>query len=175
MENYIMVNGKKIELNNEKLMRLYNAKLILPEDIIVSSGFNPAERKIGERYYTANSFYMSDGGIDQHAPVDNTYFEYANYWNDKAFAKHVALSQLLYRKLLQYAYLNDLVDDKPWDGETAHSFIAQHVAGRFFASYTWNGKMPCTVYFKDDASANKAIEEVVEPFVVAHPDFRIIW
>ena len=169
MENYIMVNGKKIELTPEQVTQL------CADDTPVKERFNPAERKSGQAYYAASPNGVTSAGVDTLGSVDDTLYNCANYWNDKAFAKHVALNMLLYRKLLQYAYLNDLVDDKPWDGETVHSFIAQHVAGRLFASYTWNGKMPCAVYFKSDMAANMAIEEVVEPFMHEHPDFRIIW
>lgn len=171
MENYIMVNGKKIELTPEQVAQL------CADDAPVkaSKRFNPAERKVGQPYYVANPAGVADAGIDASGTVDDMLYKCSNYWNDKAFAKHVAHSMLLYRKLLQYAYLNDLVDDKPWDGEIAHIFIAQHVASRLMTSYTWNGKRPCCVYFKDEASANKAIEEVAEPFMAEHPDFRIVW
>lgn len=171
MENYIMVNGKKIELTPEQVAQLCTDGA----PVKASKRFNPAERKSGQSYYAASPNGVTSAGVDALGSVDDTLYNCANYWNDKAFAKHVALSMLLYRKLLQYAYLNDLMDDKPWDGETAHIFIAQHVAGRLMASYTWNGKRPCCVYFKDEASANKAIKEVAEPFMSEHPDFSIVW
>ncbi len=171
MENYIMVNGKKIELTPEQVAQLCDDDT----PIKAPKRFNPAERKVGQPYYVANPTGVADAGVDTSGAVDDMLYKCANYWNDKAFAKHVALSMLLYRKLLQYAYLNDLVDDKPWDGETAHVFITQHVMGNFMAAYTWNGKRPCTVYFNTAAAANKAIKEVVEPFMAEHSDFRIVW
>lgn len=171
MENYIMINGKKIELTPEQV-----TQLCADDTPVKTHGrFNPAERKSGQSYYAASPNGVTSAGVDALGSVDDTLYNCANYWNDKAFAKHVALNMLLYRKLLQYAYLNDLVDDKPWDGETEHVFIAQHVMGNFMAAYTWNGKRPCTVYFNTDAAANKAIEEVVEPFMAEHSDFRIVW
>lgn len=177
MENYIMINGKKIMLTRDQVTQLCMATAPdkTPAEPSVEERFNPAERKSGQLYYAASPTGVSDAGIDALGSVDDTLYNCANYWNNKAFAKHVSLSMLLYRKLLQYAYLNDLVDDKPWDGETEHIFIAQHVAGRFMTSYTWNGKRPCTVYFKNEAAANKAIENMVEPFMEEHPDFRVIW
>lgn len=177
MENYIMINGKKIALTRDQVtqLRMATAPDKTPTEPHAEERFNPAERKGGQRYYVASPTGVTDAGTDSLGSVDDTLYGCANYWTGKAFAKHVGLSMLLYRKLLQYAYLNDLVDDKPWDGETAHTFIAQHVAGRFIASDTWNGKRPCTVYFKDEAAANKAIENVVEPFMEEHPDFRIVW
>lgn len=177
MENYIMINGKKIMLTRDQVtqLRMATAPDKTPAEPSVEERFNPAERKGGQRYYAASPTGVTDAGIDSLGSVDDTLYGCANYWTDKAFAKHVSLNMLLYRKLLQYAYVSDLVDDKPWDEETEHIFIAQHVAGRFMTSYTWNGKRPCTVYFKSEAAANKAIENVVEPFMEEHPDFRIIW
>lgn len=177
MENYIMINGKKIMLTQDQVAQLCgdNTSDKTSPEPSVEKRFNPAERKGGQRYYAASPTGVTDAGTDSLGSVDDTLYGCANYWNNKAFAKHVSLSMLLYRKLLQYAYVNDLVDDKPWDGEIAHTFIAQHVAGRFIASDTWNGKRPCTVYFKDEAAANKAIKEVVEPFMEEHPDFCIVW
>lgn len=177
MENYIMINGKKIVLTQDQVAQLCSddGPVKAPTEAPVKERFNPAERKGGQRYYAASPTGVTDAGTDSLGSVDDTLYGCANYWTDKTFAKHVSLSMLLYRKLLQYAYVSDLVDDKPWDGETEHIFIAQHVAGRFMTSYTRNGKRPCTVYFKNEAAANKAIEQVLEPFMEEHPDFRIIW
>jgi hypothetical protein len=171
MENYLMINGKKIELTPEQAAQLCADD----RPVKAPKRFNPAERKGGQRYYAASPTGVTDAGVDSLGSVDDTLYGCANYWNDKAFAKQVALSMLLYRKLLQYAYLNDCVDDKPWDDDTGHVYIAQYASGRFMTSYTWNCKSPCVVYFKSEAAANKAIEEVVEPFMEEHSDFRVIW
>lgn len=171
MENYIMINGKKIELTQDQVAQLYG------DDTLdkTPARFNPAERKGDQRYYAANPTGVSDAGIDALGSVDDMLYGCANYWNDKTFAEHVALNMLLYRKLLQYAYNNDLVDDKPWDGATPHAFIAQYISGHFEPSYIWTTKSPCTVYFKSGVAAKMAIKNVVQPFIAEHPDFRVIW
>lgn len=174
MENYIMLDGKKIALTEEQVAQLRNAGSASG----VPRRFNPFDRTEGSYWYcmTDKKALISIEIHDDHDLFDNEmYDDIANYFNNKDFAKHVALSQLLYRKLLQYAYVNDLVDDKPWDGEAHHCYIAQHITGRFFTNYVWNGQLPCNVYFKDEESAKRAIKDVVVPFMQEHPDFKFIY
>lgn len=171
MENYIMINGKKIELTQDQVAQLCADDTLNKTPV----RFNPAERKGNHLYYAANPTGVSDAGIDALGSVDDMLYGCANYWNDKTFAEYVALNMLLYRKLLQYAYMNDLVDDKPWDGSTPHAFIAQYIAGQFAIGYIWTTKSPCTVYFKSGVAAKMALENVVQPFIAEHPDFRVVW
>lgn len=174
MENYIMINGKKIVLTEEQVAQLRNTD----SDSHVQSRFNPCDRTKGSYWYcmadrkSPISVEISDN-LDM---FDNEMYDNnANYFNDEGFAMYVALNQLLYRKLLQYAYNNDLVDDKPWDGSTPHAFIAQYISGHFEPGYIWTTKSPCTVYFKNGDAAKMALKNVVQPFIVEHPDFRVIW
>lgn len=174
MENYIMLDGKKIALTEEQIAQLRSTGSASG----VSRRFNPFDRTEGSYWYcmTDKESLISVEIHDDHDLFDNNmYDKIANYFNNKDFATHVALNQLLYRKLLQYAYVNDLVDDKPWDGSTPHAFIAQYITGYFLSGYTWTNKSPCTVYFKSGVAANRAIKDVVEPFVQEHPDFKVIY
>lgn len=94
MENYIMINGKKIVLTQDQVAQLCGDDS--PVKAHVKGRFNPAERKSGQPYYAASPTGVSDAGIDALGSVDDTLYNCANYWNDKAFAKHVSLSMLLY-------------------------------------------------------------------------------
>ena len=49
---------------------------------------------------------------------DEAYYNGINYFNGKQFAKQVALHQLLYRKLLKFAYDNECEDTAEWDEKT---------------------------------------------------------
>lgn len=174
MENYIMLDGKKIALTEEQVAQLRNAGSASG----VPRRFNPFDRTKGSYWYcmTDKKALISVEIRDDHDLFDNEmYDDIANYFNNKDFAKHVALNQLLYRKLLQYAYVNDLVDNKPWDGSTPHAFIARYISGHFGSSYTWTNKSPCIVYFNSEAATNMAIKDVVEPFMTEHPDFKFIY
>lgn len=174
MGNYIMLDGKKIALTEEQVAQLRSTGSASH----VQSRFNPFDRTKGLYWYCMGNrkSLISVEISDNDDMFDNEiYDDLANYFNDEGFAMYVALSQLLYRKLLQYAYMNDLVDDKPWDGSTPHAFIAQYISGQFAVGYIWTTKSPCTVYFKSGDGAKMALENVVQPFMQEHPDFKFIY
>lgn len=96
-----------------------------------------------------------------------------NYFNDKAFANQVALHQLLYRKLLKYAYDNEF-EDEEWDGTKMHAYIIYNFTRKDYdIRWTRDEKEPGTVYFKTPTRATAALNEVVMPFVKEHPEF--VW
>ena len=160
-ENYIVINGKKAELTMEQIKAL---------GIEVQK--NPFERvKKGEEYYCIKEIGEIYNYYDKGDLFDNLVYDCANYFNDKAFAKQVALQQLLYRKLLKYAYDTDTIDDQPWDGKAVH-YTVNYPGEVGFAIgelvMTWR---PCTVYFKTKQGARNAIHDVMEPFIKEHPEF----
>lgn len=178
MENYIMLDGKKIMLTEEQVAQLKSTDSA-SEKI---NRFNPVDRTKGSYWYcmTDKKSLISVEIRDDHNLFDNEmYDDIANYFNDKNFATHVSLNQLLYRKLLQYAYKNNVIDDNPWDGTTTHYYISQHYISEgcygIVLGYTWSEALPCTVYFNDSAAALHAIEDVVRPFMKEHPEFRFVW
>ena len=96
-----------------------------------------------------------------------------NYFNDEQFAKQVALHQLLYRKLLKFAYDNECTD-KEWDGTNVHVYIIYNSTKKDYdIRWTRDEKEPGTVYFKSTTWATAALNEVVMPFVREHPEF--VW
>ena len=96
-----------------------------------------------------------------------------NYFNDEQFAKQVALHQLLYRKLLKFAYDNECTD-KEWDGTNVHVYIIYNSTKKDYdIRWTRDEKEPGTVYFKSTTWATAALNEVVMPFIKEHPDF--VW
>lgn len=102
---------------------------------------------------------------------DDSIFEAANYFNDKAFAEQVALHRLLYRKLLKFAYENKY-EDGAWNAEHLHWCIYYNMDSDKFdidanATYKQQG-----VYFSTSLGAKRAIKEVIEPFVKEYPEFK---
>lgn len=55
----------------------------------------------------------------------NHMYRNCNYFNDKEFAQQVALHQLLYRKLLKFAYDNGC-EDEAWNGTNDHWLIVYY-------------------------------------------------
>lgn len=162
-ENYIVINGKKIDLTAEQLKALGIE--------VKAKRNNPFERvEVKKTYYTAGDVeYEKD--IDLYSYVDDLYYEYANYFNDKVFAEHVALHQLLYRKLLKFAYDNECEDTAEWDGINPHWAIRYDGNLNKFFAYSQERYKARDIYFSSYEATERAIKEVVEPFVKEHPEF----
>lgn len=164
-ENYIVINGKKIKLTEEQLKQLG----IEPEKK------NPFERVAkSETYCYIDSFNEVHCLSDDADQSDDMSFECSNYFNDEEFAEQVALHQLLYRKLLKFAYDNECVDNQIWDGNgIEHWHIVYDFAEcMFYADWDSTSKNN-DVYFSTKEDAERAIHEVVEPFMKEHPEF--VW
>ena len=162
-ENYIVINGKKAELTNEQ-MELLGIKLRK----------NPFERvSKNDSYYNISNKARVMHYTEKDDEVDQGLYNAVNYFNDFQFANQVALHQLLYRKLLKFAYDNGCEDVAEWDGNNGHWSIRYSVNhNRFFIYSSWLYKTQ-DVYFSSEESARSAIKQVAEPFMKEHPEF--VW
>lgn len=160
-DNYAVINGKRIELTDEQVKALGIERK------------NPFERVAdGDPYYyiaTDNYIHSVHENYDQ-CNYD-AYYD-VNYFNDKAFANQVALHQLLYRKLLKFSYDNECEDDK-WNNLNYHWHIFYNHIDDCFDVQGNNGFKFQSVHFKSQVCAERAIKEVVEPFMKEHPEF--VW
>lgn len=164
MDNYIVINGKKAELTKEQLKQLG----------IKDEKENPFANRVDKGSY----YYISARGIiesetEEGDCIDTCLYDNANYFNDEDFAQQVALHQLLYRKLLKYAYENDAADCD-WDNSEARKFYISYDInrGKFFIDVKYNWKSN-HVYFNVKEVAEEAIVDIVIPFMKEHPDF--VW
>lgn len=162
-ENYIVISGKKIELTKEQLKTLG-----------VEVRKNPFERcAAGEKYVTI----LGDDAIreffDNNDLCDNGVYNAVNYFNNEQFARQVALHQLLYRKLLKFAYDNGCEDTAEWDGYNAHWTVRYDDISHEIVPYGQTRYRIRDVYFSTRSDAVNAIEEVIKPFMKEHPDF--VW
>ena len=162
-ENYIVINGKRLELTKEQLKALG-----------IEVRKNPFERVAkSEMYCYIDSFNEVHCIADDADQDDDRSFKCSNYFNDEQFANQVVLHQLLYRKLLKYAYDNEF-EDEEWNGNNMHAYIIYNFTRKDYdIRWTRNEKEPGTVYFKTPTRATAALNEVVMPFVKEHPDF--VW
>lgn len=160
-ENYIVINGKKMDLTDEQLKQLG-----------IEVRKNPFERVPGEYYCIKETGEIYSYG-DNGGSFDDILYAESNYFNDEAFAEQVALHQLLYRKLLKFAYDNECEDTAEWDGENQHWCISYNaILGKFRVDVWCSIKLPY-VWFSSSEGAKRALDEVVEPFVKEHSDF--VW
>lgn len=161
-ENYIVINGKKIELTEEQLKQLMiytDEKRNNPFDKVTDGG----------SYYFINNY--SD--VLEDSRDDDLLFNSANYFNEKAFANQVALHQLLYRKLLKFTYDNNCEDTGEWNENNRHFGIVYDGNRNKYDTW-WNvSYKQFGVYFSSEEYAERAIHEVVEPFAKKHPEF--VW
>ncbi len=161
-DNYAVINGKRAELTDEQVKALGIEKK------------NPFERVAkDDAYYTV----LSSGSVGRMEDYldcqDDSQYDAVNYFNDEAFAEQVALHQLLYRKLLKFAYDNGLEDIEKWNGLNQHWYVFYNYSGECFDYYFNDEHKSQSVYFSSPEGASRAIKEVVEPFMKEHPEF--VW
>ena len=161
--NYAVINGKRVELTDEQVKAL---------GIEISK--NPFERVAdGDPYYYITTDCYIHSVHENYAQRDYDAYYNVNYFNDKNFAYQVAIHQLLYRKLLKFAYDNRFEDTAEWDGEIEHWCIYCENSHKKFDTTVHTCMNYSGVYFSSEKAAERAIKEVVEPFMKDHPDF--VW
>lgn len=161
-DNYAVINGKRIELT-DKQVKMLEIK-----------GKNPFERVTkGNVYYKITGYGNVDNYREDGDSTDQALYDGVNYFTDESVAQQVALHQLLYRKLLKFAYDNGC-EDSEWNGENDHWLIFYDSDEKDFCVDSNDGfKTQGAVYFSNMDVAERAIKEVVEPFMKEHPEF--VW
>ena len=162
-ENYAVINGKRVELTPEQVKALG-----------IETRKNPFDRvEQFSKYYRITAHSAVDDYVENNDSTDQRLYVNINYFNDKDFANQVALHQLLYRKLLKFAYDNECEDTAGWDTNNEHWYILYNSANYKFVTDNHCTFKMTTVYFSSKEAAERAIREVVEPFVKEHPEF--VW
>lgn len=162
----LIIDGKEVQLTEEQV------KLIGVE--IEEKRKNPFERVAdGDPYYYIAADCYVYSVHENYNQCDYDAYYNVNYFNDKNFAYQITLHQSLYRKLLKFAYDNECEDNQVWNKTNLHYYIAYNTEdGRFYADVTGTFKHH-DVWFCSKKSAERAIKEVVEPFLKEHSDF--VW
>lgn len=156
----LTVDGEEVPLTDDQLRMLG-----LPP-----TRNNPFERvKSGQEYYCLTEGYGVLACNESSKNLADRNYEAVSYFNDKNFAEQVYLRQLLQRKLLRFA----------WD----NGYEATNEPNQYYVSYFPKTKSyvviidcglcaPC-VHFSSYEAAERAIKEVIEPFVKEHKNF--VW
>lgn len=160
----LTIDGKEVQLTEEQLKQLG----IEPE----KKRKNPFERvAIDNGYHFIGMFSDVERYIQKDDTEDDALFNAVNHFNDEQFAEQVALHQLLYRKLLKFAYDNEC-EDTEWNNLNDHWYIFYNYAGCCFDCRRNDGCKSQNVYFSSEEAAERAIKEVVRPFMKEHPEFK---
>lgn len=159
----LTIDGKEVQLTEEQLKVL---GIVVKENPFKRVNKNESYCFITGRNDVAYYHEMEDKN-------DQSLYDAVNYFNDGRLAEQVALHQLLYRKLLKFAYENDCEDREVWDGNNRHWSIRYSVDYDTFFMYSQERYKAPGVYFSSEEDTKHAIKEVVEPFIEEHPDF--VW
>lgn len=166
MDNYIVINGKKAELTEEQLKQLGINVEVKKE--------TPFARHSDEAYCFINTMNSVVGLYDHNSDFDNALYDKINYFNNYNFATQVALHQLLYRKLLKYAYENDAIVKDWTDSHIKKFLITKSIdKDKFYIDWNHAVKYGSSIYFTDEMVAQKAIEDIIKPFMEEHLEF--VW
>ena len=165
MDNYIMLNGKKIPLTDEQIK-------LIQADLPEKSPFDRAD--LNDKFYFVESDFNCLRTIENNTELDNYLFECGNYCTDedimKQHALHMTLNNLLWRYSMTHGW-----DEIDWNDQNANKYtiVYDKVTNRFALDYNYASKQIGVIYFYNQKSAMAAIEEVVNPFIAAHPDFDV--
>lgn len=155
MTNYVMIDGKKFTLNakqsKEILHSVQNANL--------GSSFLRVNKN--ENYFyidsTGTLVFETEGYGD-----DAKRFAVANYCTDKGLMEQRALHESLSRLLWRFSESNG--------GRGPYSIGKDHAGGNLHGVGSSYDYLDAT--FVSTEVAQRAIDEVVDPFIKANPDFK---
>ena len=164
MENYICINGKKAELTEEQLKAL---GIELPKA-------NPFEKNPAKPYYWISGSGFVITGVDANDNTDNNRYDAANYCTDKSIMEQRALHETLNRLLWRYSMMHNKGDNYCWNGNNLHYRIYYSFLDRTFkVDCNDIHKIVGAIYFDSREIAQNAINEIVLPFMKAHPEFKL--
>lgn len=165
MDNYIAINGKKLELTEEQLKQLG-----IEVEKKRNNPFNDLPKVDDSFYYISCDRVRCSTGDDYNAMMITV----SNSFNDEDFANQVYLRELLNRKLLKYAWDNEAEDCDWTNAHNEHWYISRN-CGKATVYKTWStgSKDLGVVYFSRQEVAKQAIKDIVKPFMEEHPEF--VW
>lgn len=155
MCNYVMIDGKKFMLNAEQ------SKDILRS--VQNTGLSLSFLRVDKN---KNYFYINDTGTlvfetDGYGN-DGERFAVANYCTDKSLMDQRALHETLSRQLWRFSESNG--------GRGPYSIGKDHAGGNLHVVGSSYDYLDAT--FVSTEVAQRAIDEVVDPFIKANPDFK---
>lgn len=160
-ENYIMLNGKRVDLTEEQLEKL---GIKVEEDCF---------KKANEYYFIGNTGEVLCEKDARHwADVDR--YKIANYCTDKSLMQQRALHETLDRLLWRFSMQND-GDKIDWSdyNTTKYRIYFDNKCKKFcIDSNQYYITTECT-YFRTREIAKRAIDEIILPFIEEHPEF--VW
>lgn len=170
MDNYIYIDGEKIELNDSQISALRAALEKKNEE---SEKASPFERQIyGDDYYCISSIGETNNFAELNSECDSVRHDNANYCADEELLKQRALEEILARRLWRYSmeHGGDKID---WSkSQTKYAIYYDYETGTFYITNNMICQTVNSVYFVDNKTALNAIKDVVNPFMEEYPGFK---
>ena len=166
-ENYIMLNGKRVDLTDEHLEKL--GLKVEKKD--------PFNTRFKSEYYYINFLGHVKRIGDWDDSTDNAIYNVANCCTDFELMQQRALHETLSRLLWRFSMQND-GDKIDWNVTSRKYFITYDYRDEEFRVDYYQTSIGCalkstTEYFYSVDIAKRAIEEIVIPFMKEHPEF--VW
>lgn len=163
MGNYLMLNGKRIDLTQEQI-----------ETLVGKKEKDPFKR-VGEReeYYYIEYNGKVDKAFENNISTDDECHSIANYCTDKELMEQRALHETLSRLLWSYSIQHG-GRDLEWNNDDLDkwSLYFNNNTGVYGVTSSQYCRLEGTAYFRTKTTAEAAIEEIVKPFMEKHPEFR---
>lgn len=167
-ENYLMINGKRLDLTEEQIEQLGLNK---------NQGIFDRQEKGCDYYYIkANGTVQKT--IEKFYEMDNDFYKIANYCTSEEIIEQRALHETLSRLLWRFSMQND-GDKLDWRyrGQkkyfVTYDYYKRNFCVDFFETIYGATLKPITIYFHTVKTAQRAIDEIIKPFMKEHPEF--IW
>ena len=170
--NKLILDGKEYELSDELVEKLKES--VAAQDWMrKSEEQSPFCRTRETPYYLIDNIGKVGHLMETGQLLNDSHYDVANYCRDEAMMKQRALHETLNRLLWRYSEIHG--GDYPWDSTThSHFYIYYRNDNRTFTVGCSVATNPIgTVFFKDEETAKAAIDAIVKPFLVAHPEF--VW
>lgn len=164
-ENYIMLNGKRVDLTYEQI-----EKLGLKKDCFQRVDMT-------EDYYLISWSGKVTGTSEFYLIDDEKAYDVGNYCTDYSLMQQRALHEILSRLLWRFSMQND-GDKLDWSKSNVKYFIVYDYHDKTFKIDYLKSAYGCTLkfsteYFYSPQIAQRAIDEIVLPFMKEHPEF--VW
>lgn len=163
--NKLILEGKEYTLSDELV------GLLKREVEVQEKKENPFEKILGNKYY-----YMSGNGkifseTDCKSDLDEKLYATGNYCHDVKILNQRLLYETLNRLLWRYSIAHD-GEIKTYGINTLYHIEYKIPDHTFLVSWSNPRITEGVIYFKREETAQKAIEEVIKPFLEEHPDFN---
>lgn len=159
------IDGRRIELTDEQVEELLKCKEKKKDNYFLREKF--------KTYYTINNFGELVFSTENNLEIDKKRYDIANYCTDKDIMKQRALHEILDRLLWRFSMEND-GDQIDWeDLNKTKFFIYYNYNSKEFTVSSLFYSQSNNTYFINRKIAERAIKEIIEPFMKEHPEF--VW